>query len=136
MKDEVLDQLLDKNETIVLKTAPTKKLFTRNELIRLPISFSVIAIFLVYYCFFSNIDTNVLYLTLTVATIFIVYNVVIKTIIKAQNRSRTQYILTDKRIFFILKVIFNISYRFFGINVPRNSQNHISWVIKGVVTSI
>ncbi|MCL1830826.1 MAG: hypothetical protein FWG21_05290 [Oscillospiraceae bacterium] len=118
MNEQLINEQLRADEEVVFSATPEKKLFTRNELIRIPISFFLIGIFIVYYCFFAEIDTTVLLITLAVAIAFIVYNTVIKTYIKTAKRRNTIYVITCRRILFILSngkgklkkcITFNIS---------------------------
>ena len=102
MNEESIKQELNEEENLILSTKPERKLFTKNELIRIPISFVLIGGFLVYYHFFAQIDAKVNALTIAIAAVFILYNVVIKTTIKAIKRNRTTYVLTDKRVIFLL----------------------------------
>lgn len=102
MNEEKLKELLGEDEKIIFSASPTKKLYTKNELIRLPISILLIGGFLIYYYFFATIDPMVLALTIAVGLVFIIYNGIVKTILKANKRKNTFYYLTDKNVFFIL----------------------------------
>ena len=102
MNKEKISTELDNDEKIIWSGGPGRRIFTKNEIIRNPVSFLVIFGFLVYYIFFAAIDDTLLITTLLIAAVFIVYNVVIKTVIKTVRRNKTIYALTDKHILFLL----------------------------------
>jgi len=102
MNEEFVKELLGEDEDLFFTATPTRKLFTKNELIRIPISFGLIGAFLIYYYFFATIDPKVVVLTISVAVVFILYNALIKTVIKLVKRNHTIYYITSRNVGFIL----------------------------------
>ena len=100
MLEEITKELQD-DEDILYSGSPVRKLYTPNELIRIPLSFLLIAGFLVYYIFFATIDPKVLALTIAIGVVYVIYNVVVKTILKTLARKQTVYIITGKRLLFV-----------------------------------
>lgn len=102
MDNDLIKQRFSEDEKIVFCSSPEKRIFTKNEKIRFPVSLVLIGGFIAYYIFFTEVDPKIITLTIMVALFYVIYSIGIRTFIKTVNRRNTSYLITDKRICFIL----------------------------------
>ena len=101
MDENSILEHLEPDEKLLWSGSPEKRIFTKHELLRIPVSTVLIIAFAAYWIFRQDVS-NLMLAVVAAALSVVFYNTFGKLALKAIHRKRTFYLLTENRVIIIL----------------------------------
>lgn len=101
MDEKKIKMELSESEELIWYGHPKRRLFTKDERIRMPVSALLVTVFAVYWLLRQDVSVLMLFLVY-LALLLVVYNTLVRFLIKIVQRNRTFYALTDERVLIFL----------------------------------